>query len=54
MSKEANNYLIKDKEGEYISITADNWECGGNGLKFYLDAKVIAWFVAWQHYRKVN
>lgn len=46
-------WLVKGRDGEYISITADSWVCGGNGLKFYLGDTTVAWFISWQHFREV-
>lgn len=47
-------WLVKDFDGEYIVITADNWECGGNGLYFFVDKKKVAHFLRWSSYRKIG
>ena len=46
-------WLVKDKDGEYVSVLADDWECGGNGLIFFVGGEKVAWFVSWLHFRKV-
>ena len=46
-------WLVKDGEGEDISVFADYWECGGDGLIFFVEGKKVAWFVSWLHFRKV-
>ena len=46
-------WLVKDKEGEYISVFADHWVCGVNGLAFFAGSKKVAWFGRWEHFRKV-
>ena len=46
-------WLVKDKDGESISVFADSWTCGVNGLAFYVGSKKVACFASWQHFRKV-
>ena len=41
-------YQIKDSDGQCITVTADKFECGDNGLKFYLDDVIQAWFLSWK------
>ena len=47
-------YLVKDSDGEYIVVFADRWECGGNGLKFFLKEVKVAHFLSWSSYRIVG
>jgi len=47
-------YLVKDSDGEYILVIADNWECGGNGLCFFIDKKKVAHFLNWSSYRFIG
>jgi hypothetical protein len=44
---------VKDTDGEEYKILADDWECGGNGLKFYREKLLVAWFIRWANYRIV-
>lgn len=46
--KDIKTYAVKDNDGVCLKIEADNWTCGGNGLKFELDDVVVAWFMSWQ------
>ncbi len=45
------NYEIKVATNEYVNLVADNWKCGVNGLKFYLNGVLIAWFITWCHWQ---
>lgn len=42
---------VKDVDGEKYKVMADNCECGGNGLKFYQEKEMVAWFIRWANYR---
>ena len=50
--KKQKQWLVKDGDGEYVSVLADDWECGGNGLIFLAEGIKVAWFINWQHFRK--
>ena len=47
-------WIIKDADGEYITVKADTWEVGGNGLVFYRNGERVAHFARWSNYRKLN
>jgi hypothetical protein len=38
----------------YYTIKADGWIVGAEGLKFYQDEEVVAWFITWDHWRIVD
>ena len=50
--KKQKQWLVKDKDGEYVSVLADDWECRGSGLIFLVEGIKVAWFINWQHFRK--
>lgn len=52
-NKKQEEWLVKDKDGEYVSVLADDWEFGGSGLTFFAGGEKIARFASWQHFRKV-
>ena len=56
MKKENNKkkYLVKDFDGESTIVVADKWECGGNGLKFYLKGDKVAHFLNWSSYITIS
>lgn len=45
-------WIIKCAENEMVLVKADKWECGGNGLQFYIGDEVIAWFLVWERFMK--
>lgn len=47
-------WLVKDEDGEYITVKADDWEVSGNGLVFKLGGQRVAHFVRWASYRRMN
>ena len=51
-NKKQEQWLVKDREGEYISVLADDWEFAENGLTFFAGGEKIARFASWQHFRK--
>ncbi len=51
--EKAKEYEIKDLDGEKFKVRANDWECGGNGLKFYMNQKLVAWFAQWANWRKI-
>ena len=51
--EKAKEYEIKDLDGEKFKVRANGWECGGNGLKFYMNQKLVAWFAQWANWRKI-
>lgn len=52
--RELEIWLVKDTDGEYITVRAHDWECGGNGLVFLVDGEKVAHFIRWSSYRKLN
>jgi len=54
MESKERQYLVKDLDGEYVLVTADNWECGGNGLVFFLKDRKVAHFLRWTSYRVIG
>ena len=52
--KKLDNWQIKDTDNEVFLISADNWECGGNGLEFFVGEEKVAHFVRWASYKKVE
>jgi hypothetical protein len=50
---EVNLWLVKDTDGEYVTVRADNWEVSGNGLVFKLGDVRVAHFIRWVSYRRV-
>lgn len=52
--KEVELWLVKDTDGEYVAVRADKWECGGDGLKFFVDNVKVAHFIRWCSYRKLS
>ena len=53
-TKELELWLVKDTDGEIVTVRSDNWECGGNGLKFFVNDEKVAHFIRWASYRKLN
>ena len=49
----AEHYLVNDGSQLHL-INADNWSCGGNGLKFEKDGERVAWFLRWDWWKRVD
>lgn len=49
--KKVEQYIIKDVDGFFDLIVADDWECGGDGLKFYKNGKKVAHYLRWSSYK---
>ena len=47
-------WLIKDTDGEYVTVRADNWEVSSNGLVYFRDGVKVAHFIRWVSARKLN
>ena len=45
MPDEKKCYEVKDTDGEKHVVTADDWECSGDGLIFFVNKEAVAWFV---------
>lgn len=54
--KKKRQWLVKDGSGDHVHIKADTWECGGNGLLFYVEESdsPVAWFISWQWLRALG
>jgi|GEM_PF-4535364 len=52
--KKLTKWLVRDNEGEYITVYAESWKCGGDGLKFFVGEGIAAWFISWQHFREID
>lgn len=52
--REIEIWLVKDTDGEYVTVRANNWQCGGNGLVFLVGEERVAHFIRWCSYRKLN
>jgi hypothetical protein len=47
----ADYYLVNDGTRIHL-MHADDWECGGNGLLFKKEGKIIAWFTRWTWWKR--
>jgi hypothetical protein len=45
-------YLVKDTDGEHITVRADDWISGGDGLKFFVKGERVAHFLRWVYFKK--
>lgn len=55
--KQYNDYQIGVISGDNVNvhqIRADNWSVSGNGLTFEDKAQIIAWFVDWSWWKKME
>jgi len=52
--KEVKQYIVKDTDGLFDLIMADNWECDGNGLKFYMGGVKVAHYTRWVSYKLLS
>jgi len=43
--------IIKDTDGEYITVKAETVQYGGNGLYFFIDNKIVAHFPRYASFR---
>ena len=46
-------WLIKDIDGEYITVNANDIQYGGNGLSFFVNKIIIAHFSRWASFRRL-
>ena len=49
--KKIEEWLIKDVDGQHLSVYADDWVQCGNELKFYKDEELVAYFLRWVNFR---
>jgi len=52
--RDLEQWLVKDMDGEYITVKANHWKLSNSGLEFCIDDERVAYFVRWASYRKLN
>jgi hypothetical protein len=46
-------YEVLCMNSKYL-IKADNWCVGIDGLKFYQQEEIVAWFTTWDYWKVLN
>ena len=47
-------YEVKDRDDEIHTICAETWTFSTEGVKFYSNKQLIAWFVGFKYVKQVE